>query len=72
MKNTKKKPCKDCAKKKDNYGPLVIVAPQWCLQHTSFTKFVDAMRKEGAYVDVLITGHPTPPNCPPTNPDCKA
>lgn len=67
---TKKKPCKDCEEKYDN-GPLVIVAPQWVLEKKSFISFVKDARKHGAYVDVIITGHPTPPPCPPTNPHCK-
>lgn len=57
-----KKPC-DC-KKEDNYGPLVIVAPQWVLGQPAFKEFVEDARKEGGYVDVLITGVPT--GCIPT------
>ena len=60
---TKKKPCKDC-KKSDSYGPLVIVAPQWVLGQPAFKTFVKSARKEGGYVDVLITGVPT--GCIPT------
>lgn len=60
---TKKKSCKDCAKKEDNYGPLVIVAPQWVLGNPAFLEFVQETRHEGGYVDVLITGIPP---CVPT------
>ncbi len=59
----KKKPCKDC-KKDDNYGPLVIVAPQWVIGEPAFREFVQETRHEGGDVDVLITG--TPGGCIPT------
>lgn len=59
-----KKKCKDCEKKTDNYGPLVIVAPQWVLGEPAFLEFVQETRHEGGYVDVLITG--VPGGCIPT------
>ena len=59
----KKKPCKDC-EKKDNYGPLVIIAPQWVLSSEAFTKFVEKNREDGGYVTVNFTG--TPGGCIPT------
>lgn len=56
------------AKKKckcdENYGPLVIVAPQWVLGQPAFREFVQETREYGGYVDVLITGVPT--GCIPT------
>jgi len=60
---TKKKPCKCKEKKADNYGPIVIVAPQWVLANKDFATFVQSAREEGGYVDVLITGVPP---CIPT------
>jgi hypothetical protein len=59
----KKKPCNCKKEKSENYGPLVIVAPQWVLSNEAFTTFVQETRHEGGYVDVLITGVPT---CIPT------
>ena len=61
-KKEKKKPCKCKDKKTDNYGPLVIVAPQWVLQNPEFSTFVKETREDGGYVDILITGVP---NCIP-------
>jgi len=57
-----KKNCK--CKHGGNYGPLVIVAPQWVLGNPAFKDFVQETREDGGYVDVLITG--VPGGCIPT------